>query len=402
MIFEILCLDTAEKVQSRTVKTLLHALIANDNLWGNSDMDITKGEIRDEKNQLTVNVTQFPTDQVLTSARYSLAFTIKVTCENIEKLDTFRIRLVDYIKNIGFSNVRILLDEASAQFASSLYPTLYTLENKVRTFITNFFLKNLGTNWTKLAMSGDTLEKIKKRKNNDNIFISNNRIDSDVILIDFDELGRILYSENSILSNKKADNVTILIEKISTAKDLNILKSEVLEGNFYKYFKDCFTQKDFQNKWFDLYYYRNKIAHNGSFSREEVERCTSLCAEISSIIDIAYQKLDTFKLSTSDKEALMVAVNEIAYEQPDENLLCGSQYNSITEDTLLQELSAAQKALPFVGLKHFVIEWLGKKNYDYDASFTLINYLADKGSIKLNHEDNPNGIHPTTSISITK
>jgi len=81
------------------------------------------------------------------------------------------------------------------------------------------------------------------------------------MLIDFDDLGKILYNENSIISSKKADNVSILIEKISTATDLTTLKSDVLEGNFYKYFKDCFTQKDFQSKWFDLYYYRNKVAH---------------------------------------------------------------------------------------------------------------------------------------------
>jgi hypothetical protein len=68
-----------------------------------------------------------------------------------------------------------------------------------------------------------------------------NRIESDVALTDFDELGRILYEENSFLSSKRADNVTILIDKISSATDLDALKSEVLEGNFYKYFKDYFT-----------------------------------------------------------------------------------------------------------------------------------------------------------------
>lgn len=402
MRFEILCLDQDETVKSRTVKTLLYAFMANDTLFENPVMDDLHGQIKDESKKICLHITQFATDKMLTGVRYSVAFTISATCDDISILDPFRIALVDYANSIGFSHIRILLDEVSAGLAASLYPKLYSLENQVRTFITNFFLKNLGTNWTKLAIPGDTLEKIKKRKNNDKIFVANNRIVSDVSLIDFDELGRILYNENSILSSKKADNVSVLIEKISTATDLEMLKSEVLEGNFYKYFKDCFTQKDFQNKWFDLYYYRNKIAHNGSFSIEEADTCMSLCDEISSIIETAYQRLDTFKLSTSDQEALIVAVNEFADETntETESIVHSNFFKSISEAELLEELHSAKEVLPFIGLRYFVIDWLGKKGYDYDSSFTLINYLNDKGLIKLEKVNSPTGEYPTTTISL--
>ena len=402
MKFEILCLDSIEAVKSRTVKTLLYALMSNDTLFEKPKMDESKGEIRDDKKKIQLHITQFATDKMLTGARYSVAFTICVKSSDIAVLDIFRIQLVDWIKSIGFSNIRILLDEVSQNIAVGLYPKLYALENKVRTFIINFFLKNLGTNWTRLAMSGDNLTKIKNRKNNDRIFVSTNRVDSDVSLIDFDELGKILYNENSILSSKKADNVAILIEKISSATDLETLKSEVLEGNFYKYFKDCFTQKDFQTKWFDLYYYRNKLAHNGSFSQEEANLCETLCDSISSIIDTAYEKLDTFKLSTSDQEALMVAVNEFANEDQENSLTSDFSFASVNEQLLLEELATAQKTLPFVGLRHFVMEWLGKKGFDYDSSFTLINYLEDKGTIKLTKVAGSNSEYPTTAISIVE
>ena len=199
-----------------------------------------------------------------------------------------------------------------------------------------------------------------------------------------------------------ADNVAILIDKISSATDLEILKSEVLEGNFYKYFKDCFTQKDFQNKWYDLYYYRNKLAHNGSFSQEEADICIDLCNSISSIIDTAYQKLDTFKLSTSDQEALMIAVNEFASENQVYNFPNDSSFASISEEELLNELSTAQKTLPFVGLRYFVVDWLGKKGYDYESSFTLINYLEDKGTVKLSKVADSGSEYPTTAISIAE
>lgn len=402
MLFEILCLDNAEAVKSRTVKTLLFALMANDMLFENPTMKETMGEIEDSDKQIQLRIMQFSTDKMLTGARYSVAFTISVCCDNLNTLDTFRIQLVKYIKSIGFSNIRILLDQVSQTIAVSLYPTIYALENKVRTFVINFFLKNIGTNWTKLALSADTLTKIKNRKSNDKIFVINSLVDSDVSLIDFDDLGKILYSENSILSSKKADNVTILIDKISNASDLMTLKSEVLEGNFYKYFKDCFTQQDFQNKWFELYYYRNKLAHNGSFSQEEAKLCKKLCEDISSIIDTAYKKLDTFKLSTSDQEALMDAVNELTNAAQEENSFNKTPYKTVPEKTLLKELAIAEDKLPFVGLRHFVIEWLGKKGYAYDSSFTLINYLEDKGILNLKKVKDPNNEYPTTAISIAK
>lgn len=400
MIFEILCLDSTETVKSRTVRTLLYALMANDNFFDSSKMDEIKGTICDDNKKLQLQITQFPTDKMLTGVRYSVAFTLSVKCDDISTLDKFRVSLVDYIKSIGFSNIRILLDEVSAQLAASIYPRLYRLENQVRTFIINFFLKNLGTNWTRLAMAGDTLEKIKKRKKNDRIFIETNRVDSDVSLIDFDDLGKILYSENSILSSKKADNVAVLIEKISAATNLEDLKAEVLEGNFYKYFKDCFTQKDFQNKWFSLYYYRNKLAHNGSFSQEEADDCLALCDSISAIIDSAYEKLDTFRLSASDQEALMVAVNEIASETQNSESPNENGYESVTENILLDELKQAAEVLPFVGLRYFVVDWLGQKGYDYDSSFTLINYLEDKQTIKLKRVVTPGTDYPTTTIEL--
>lgn len=347
MNFEILCLDNAEAVKSRSVKTLLYALMANDSLFDDVEVNEQKGEIKEKNRQLLLRVNQFQTDKMLTGVRYSVAFTITVESNDVATLDVFRIQLVDYIKTLGFSNIRILLDEVSEHLAESLYPKLYRLENKVRAFVINFFLKNLGTNWTRLAMSADTLEKIKSRKKNDRIFISSGKVESDVMLIDFDDLGKILYNENSILSNKKADNVAILIEKISAATDLEALKKDVLEGNFYKYFKDCFTQKDFQSKWFDLYYYRNKLAHNGYFSQSEVNTCISLCDDISSIIDIAYEKLDTFKLSESDQEALMEAVNEFASETSSKGESHPkTPYVAISEEELIKELRIAQETLP--------------------------------------------------------
>lgn len=410
MEFQILCLDSEELVKSKSIKTFIHALLANDKLFVSPNSNTETKEIID--NNIKISIEQFDTSNFVTGARLSLAYTLTVKSDNEDILDEYRMSIVDYIKELKFSNIRILVDEFSEKIACDLYPIIYKLENEVRLFIVNFFVKNLGLNWIELAVSKDVLEKISKRKNNDRIFVKNGKIDSDVILMDFDALGRIIYDDKSILSTRKIDNISILLEKVRTATSLEALKADVLEGNFYKYFKDCFTQKDFENKWYELYYYRNKVAHNSYFTKKEFEECKKLCEDISDIIDIAYEKLDTFKLSVSDAEAFTEAVKEIqvndneytldnynevsVFEQRSGRI---NRYKNIDEQTLLEELKIAIKSMPFVGLKHFVIDILGHKNYLYESSFALINLLVDKGKLSLSKIDNPNGEYATTIIN---
>ena len=305
---------------------------------------------------------------------------------------------VEYLNNIGFTNIRVLNDEVSQSISCDLYPYINRLENKVRAFIADFFLRNLGPTWAKLVMPKETLEKIDKRKGNDKIFVATNKIESDVILIDFDDLGSILFNENSVLCSRKPDNVQALIEKIRSAKDLRNLQKDVLEGNFYKYFKDCFTQKDFQNKWMELNYYRNKVAHNSYFTGNEADKCKQLCDEIISIIDSAYTKLSTFTLSPSDKEAVADAVKNLIDETETSSEI-KRKFKTIDEDTLLAELKKAKESLPYVGLRHFVVDILGAKEYDYDSSFTVINLLVDKNKLKLQKKENSRGENDTMTIS---
>ena len=193
MVFEILCLDNEEKVQSRTIKTFMYALMSNDELFEDPQMDEKGGSIVDKQNTIEIIVQQFPTDKIFTSERNSVAFIVKLISDNIDIIDKKRLILVDHAQTLGFSNIRILLDEVSARLASELYPQLYELENKVRTFIVNFFIKKLGVNLAKLALPTETIMKIKNRKDNDKIFISQKIIERDVSLIAFYDLGAKLY-----------------------------------------------------------------------------------------------------------------------------------------------------------------------------------------------------------------
>ena len=131
-----------------------------------------------------------------------------------------------------------------------------------------------------------------------------------------------------------------------------------------------------------------------------MEECLNLCAEVAAIIDTAYEKLDTFKLSRSDKEAVIDAVAEISFVIPESNEENNSRYTAIDKETFLSELREAEKRLPYVGLRHFVVEWLGVKGYDYNASYMLLNYLADDGVLRINKRVDPKLDYPISVISI--
>lgn len=161
MKFEVLCLDTDGAVECKSVRTFYNALMANDGLLGDATVNQELSELVEETRGIHIRIVQFPTNKILTGDRYSVAYTLTVDCESVAILDKFRIHLVDYIRKIGFSNVRILVDDVSMQYAEELYPILYKLENKVRAFVVNFFLKNLGPKWVDFALPSNVLEKIK-------------------------------------------------------------------------------------------------------------------------------------------------------------------------------------------------------------------------------------------------
>lgn len=412
LYFQVLCLDDKNQVNSRKIKTFMHALMANDKLFS-ANHQVSNETVTDSDKNLSLKVEEFTTVSSTMISKTTLAFRILVECDDIEHFDKYRTLLIDYLKELKFSNIRILEDNVSEIIATELYPLIYKLENYVRTFVVNFFLKNVGVNWHEIVLPTDTLKKIKDRKDNDKVFIRNKKIDTDVMLIDFDDLGKILHGKQSILSygkdSSKANNLSIILNKIKEATDLSTLKHEVAEGSYDKYFAACFAQEDFESKWRELYYYRNKVAHNNYFSVEERECCKDLCKEITAIIDRAYKQLDTFKLSESDIKTLVEKTHElIIFENSCDDIIFCSKENGdfalrdIDESTLLKELEVAISCLSFVSLKYFVKDILGQKGYRFETSFLLINKLVDKGVLVMDKIFNPNSPYDTTTIKFSK
>ena len=241
--------------------------------------------------------------------------------------------------------------------------------------------------------------------------------------MNFDQLGKIIYSQSSIFTKIDIDDV---IGKVKAAADLESLKQELLEGNYAKYFKDTFEQKDFQKKWEDLTFIRNKVAHNNYFVQKDFELASYLSDQLTQIINDADSKIDALVLSIADKEAVIKAIDDVIeiekeekqLEQQErrsnedvedssikltdsENIIKLKQYSDIlNEEDLISQLRECSKSIDFVGLNYFVRDFLGQQGYSFNSSYALINLLADKSKIEIYKVPNPYGEYNTTAIKL--
>lgn len=416
MKFVILCMDKNDDVKSKSIHSLLLSLQGNDTLWSNVPT-VSGNSITDGNGNLKVDFENFDTSQIAIGKRSIPAYLLTTTSEDFSLIEPFRMKLIDHMKDIKFSYIAILADEVSKEIASQTYPMIYSAENKLREFIITLLVKKIGEDFLKYVVPTDILESAKGRKNNEPYFIASKKIQNDIALLYFDALGKIVY-DDTIFSKAKPNSI---LEKIRTATDLKLLKQELLEGNFQKYFRDSFVKTDFITKWTRLNEIRNKVAHNSYFVKSEYDECNKLCIELNLIIDEAFSKIETMKLSVTDMEALKKAVDETIEEstkisqdelttriESDHDIAVGNitenhqmnQFKSIDEETLINRLKEVSSAIPFVGFKYFVNDILAKEGYSYDSIYTLINILLERGVLATSKEPNPHGEHDTTSIKI--
>ena len=186
--FEVLVIDPNGQSEIQRTKSLLHGLFLSDKLWSSAketeDGDtilITDGEI---------NVRLKPSsvlDDLIESA-----FLIKVKSTDFELVEKFRKPFLIHLKNrLKFSHIRLLTDDISTELSNNIYPIINDLENSLRRYVSKFFTQKVGVDWWEKAVPDKVIEKTKLRKNNETNF--RGLLQTDLTLIDFDDLGEIIY-----------------------------------------------------------------------------------------------------------------------------------------------------------------------------------------------------------------
>jgi hypothetical protein len=398
--FELLIIDPNGNSEIQSTKSLLYGLLSTEKLWENPEEIDDKGKKYIKDKNLSLRIKPVDTSSVLYNL-YESAFIIKATCNDFEKLEKFRYPLVLHLKSrLRFDHIRILTDDVSTEISNKIYPLINELENILRRYLAKFFTQKVGLDWWKQAVPDKVIEKTKLRQDNETVF--SKIVETDMTLIDFNDLGEIIYKHK--LGFNKPENLMDKILSINSEDELQKLKQD-LDGNYNRFFKQHFKDFNFDKKWKLLFQLRNKVAHNNLFIQPDLDSANELYNEIKDIVIKAENKIDDFRFSVEEQEAMIKTSNAlIESDQSKESNISGigikvigkidlpnkldNNFEIISEDELLRELMRAEdslktKGLTFIGLKSFVTNVLGSKGYSFGPTYAQVNVLKDKGKIEI-------------------
>lgn len=309
-----------------------------------------------------------------------------------EAIEPRREPLAGFLKSLGFELLYVLRDEVSELIACKLYPHLYRVENLLRGYLIRFMATQVGPEWWELTASAEMADKAKMRKKNEKVF--GRHVEASAYLIDFDELGELVYEQSSGFLTREdiLDRIRGLPE---TPDAIKALKNE-LRSNYQKFFKESFADKGFKETWTQFEGLRNKIAHNNLFTADDLARGERLATEITAIISGANTGAAALVITTEEREAIREQVSARNDSLP-----------TVDNSTFLSELESqerfyATKPNGFVGVSKFVNIHLARKGFSPLGSRRALEELKDLGQIEIYHVPNPNDENfPTAALKRT-
>ncbi len=111
-----------------------------------------------------------------------------------DEIEYRREPLAALLKGQEFELLYVLKDQVSEKIACLLYPHVYRIENLLRGYLIRFMATHIGPRWWELTASSEMTQKAKMRKKNERVF--GRYIENSAYLIDFDELGEIVYEHS--------------------------------------------------------------------------------------------------------------------------------------------------------------------------------------------------------------
>ncbi|ACK65927.1 conserved hypothetical protein [Rippkaea orientalis PCC 8801] len=417
--FEVLCIDDKEKVRFSDETRFELNLRSDEKLCSHdiTDQSNESHSFYDKTREIQWIIQKLDTESVA-SDFFSSAYIVTVQGKQ-EDLKNIRWDLLTHLRDTGFSHLRILTDEISQHIALEIYPLINQLENQLRRYIVKFFITKIGLNWWDITVTQDVQKKSSWRMKDRGTF--EKIINADVELIDFNELGEIIFQQKTAFN--KIDDI---VKKIENSDNLESLKNEI-QGNYSKYFKDYFERQDFERKWKRCFEIRNKVAHNYLFTQNDLDDAKKLIEELTGIIKLADEKIDEAVFSPAEKEALKnVALTSIEIintqskselrdsnsetsdnedQDSSDNFNLQGDNKVITEEEVLEKLEHTERRFRggFVGLRKFVTDILKGEGYNPHISYAVINVLHDQGKVDIYDVPNPNGNYagmPTKAIRL--
>lgn len=380
--FEILAIDNIGKVFIKNEDSFCHNLVSNNDLWIKPEIK-SDNFIVDDKKRIRLHVKKNTSQADLIETNPKQVFVITVNGKFTD-VESFRLPLLNYLKTLNFDSLYVLEDHISLSIAQSIYPGIYKVESFLRKYVIKFFAIKLGPEWWNLTADSEMQKKTVQRKNNETVF--SEFVDNKVYLIDFGELGKLIYSQSS--GNLSKDDIISKVMKLEDTADALKKFKEEIQTNYNKFFKNTFKENNFQSNWEELEKIRHKIAHNNLFTLEDQNQATKIITELINTITKANEEIDDLSFGEEEKEDIMRSfVN----------------FKTITKDIFFEELQISlewsrKHADGFVGLQNFLINILGSKGYDLQSSRNLLAELEKQNHVEIYSYTSEKNARPVTSI----
>lgn len=388
LYYQLLAMDPSEKTHCENAVSLVYLVRGYTKLWKAPKVSEADCRITDGCSTLSVvGIEESNESPATASDELGRAFLVTLSGP-YEEIECRREPLAAFLKSHDFERLYVLRDQVSEQIACTLYPHVYRIENLLRGFLIRFMVTHIGPRWWELTASSEMTNKAKMRKKNERVF--GKYIENSAYLIDFDELGEIVYEHSSGFRTRE-DIVGRIAGLAETPEAIRAFKQE-LQSNYYKLFKESFADKNFKEKWEQFEEIRNKIAHNNLFTAEDLVTGERLAGEITQIITASDAEASKLVITNEEREAIKEQV--IARSAP---------WKEISEEVFLSELEAQERLYAsnpqgFVGLKKFVNSDLGSKGYSFASSREMIEQLTKTGIVEVYYVPNPYGEWQTAAI----
>jgi len=126
--FQIMCVDTTLKVKARTESSLIYLLYSNNDLWGKCE--IKTKQIIEKDQSLHCKISEI--SSISTKENGSQLCFVISTKGKYEKIEPFRLKLLEYINVQNFNYSYVIKDGVSKHIACKLYPLINDLETLLR------------------------------------------------------------------------------------------------------------------------------------------------------------------------------------------------------------------------------------------------------------------------------
>lgn len=425
-IFELLAIDKDGAASITREDSLVRALLFSEDLWIEAKEEKIDGvsRIYDKEQGVEVKYQIIDATSILNES-ISSAFTIKIKCDDFNVLEAFRNDFLVHLKSkLKFSNIRILKDDITSSFSVKLFPLINKLENLLRSFIIKFNTQKVGLDWWNATAPKHLIDKVNNRKKFDKTL--NTYIDLDIDLIDFEDLGELIYKSASNVSN---ENILSKILEINTIEELDSLKKE-LQKSDVRGFKDIFIENNFEKNWKRLIEIRNKAFHNIYLTNDEFVEAQEIVNNLCTLIESVDSKIKDFNFTHEEKEALKKATSEkiVKEDYPPitdpskmdikvlgkidltdydkKNAIKAMASNKIiTVEELKKELEyseriASLKGHKFISLKFFVTKILADKGFAIGPTYSIVNILRDQGEINIYDYEDGTQVFPVKAIKL--